>query len=328
MNLKVLVAGGVGYIGSLLVRDLAKDYKNIRILDNLSRGTYTSLMDLPRSAEYTFVEGDTRSPEDVRKALKGADTVIDLAGVTNAPASFKRKKLTKDVNYNGLKNLVREATKRRIKRYIYTSSCSVYGTTSGIVNETYKGKPESPYGFYKLKADRFLMGIHAKGKMNITSLRIGTVYGYSVGMRFDTVVDKFIYQACIREPLAVYKNAWSLKRPYLHVKDAVRAILFALDRPITGGQVYNVVGQNASVGEIVGLIKRYIPETKISLTKSKVLNQLSFEVDSSKIRSLGFEPRHNLNYGVKELILKFGDLRSTTLSQVIGHGLDEAHHKS
>lgn len=306
---KILVCGGAGYIGSLLIRELAKYHKRIMVLDNLSRGTYISLMDLPKETKYTFIEGDTRNPEDVARALKGVDTVIDLAGVTNAPKSFEQRELTKDVNYNGLKNLVQESIRRKVKNYIYASSCSVYGVTTGIVDETYKGKPESPYGFYKLKADKFLMKIHNENKLEVTSLRIGTVYGYSVGMRFDTVVDKFIYQACVNKPLTVYKDAWDLKRPYLHVKDAVRAVLFALNNPRMKGQIYNVVGQNASVGEIVGLIRRYIPKGVINFTKSKVLNQLSFEVDSSKIKALGFKPKYDINHGVKELILKFGDLR-------------------
>lgn len=303
--MKICVTGAFGYVGSLLTSELVNYYDEIVLFDVAVKEIL--LMNLPKGPKYTIIQGDTRSKKDVRKALDGVDAVVDLAGLTNVSKSFEMKNLVKSINYGGFKNLVREAIKAKVKDYIYISSCSVYGTTTGIVDETYKGNPESPYGMYKLKCDEFLMNV--KDEINVTSLRLGTVYGYAVGMRFDTIINKFIYQSCIQQPLTIHKGALDLKRPYIHVKDVVRAILFALEHPEMRGQIYNVVDQNISVKNIVELIKKYIQDVEVKFIKTNVSNQLSFEVSSSKISNLGFKPGYTLKKGIKELISKFDSLK-------------------
>jgi nucleoside-diphosphate-sugar epimerase len=301
----VLITGGCGYIGSQFIRDCASKFKDIRIIDNLFSERYVSLFNLPTKAKYEFIMGDIRNKEDVKKALKGVDIVFDLAGITNAPLSFERKKLTFDVNYGGLKNLIEESIKNNVKRYIYVSSCSIYGPTKKIVKEEYDHKPASPYGESKLMAEKECLKVFKENGLNATVLRIGTVYGYTIGIRFDTVINKFVFLACTHQPLTVYEDAWDLKRPYLHVKDAIRSFLFAIDNDKSIGEIFNVVGGNASVREIVNLIKKYIPDVEIKLTKTKYLNQLSFAVDSSKIDRLGFKIMHNIDEGIKEMVDKF-----------------------
>jgi UDP-glucose 4-epimerase len=142
------------------------------------------------------------------------------------------------------------------------------------------------------------------GTMGLTGLRLGTVYGWSTGMRFDTAVDKFAFLAATGQPLTVYEGAEDQKRPYLHVQDAVRSMMFAADN-LGDGEPYNVVGQNGRLQDVVDAIERHFPEVEIGYTEAEQLNQLSYIVSDQKIRSEGFEPAYTIDQGVEELADKF-----------------------
>src|SRR5438132_2633184 len=151
----ILITGGCGYIGSKLIRDLASDRKfagsTIRVIDNMMRERYVAIMDLPPDGRFEFIEGDIRKDEDLKRAFQDVDMVVDLAGITNAPLSFERKDLTFDVNVNGGRKVVDHALKVGVKKLVYSSTASVYGPTTGVVNEKYPCKPISPYGENQLQ---------------------------------------------------------------------------------------------------------------------------------------------------------------------------------
>jgi UDP-glucose 4-epimerase len=306
------VTGGCGYIGSKLIRDLASDEKfagdTIRILDNMVRERYVALMDLPLQGRYEFVEGDIRKDDDLAKAFRDVDAVIDLAGITNAPISFERKDLTFDVNVNGGRKVVDYAVKTGVERFVYSSTASVYGPTKGVVDENSPCKPISPYGESKLQAEKACLDASAAGEINSTVLRLGTVYGYSVGMRFDTVIDRFVYLACSGAPLTIWESAQREKRPYLHIQDSCDALIYTLKRSEMKGQTYNVVGENASINRITSVIAKEIPDLKVVVTPTPNLNQVSYELDASKIARLGFRPKHSMEEGVGEIVAKFQGL--------------------
>jgi len=305
----VLVTGGCGYIGSKLIRDMVADPKfsgtTIRVIDNMMRERYVALMDLPGKSDFEFLEGDIRKDEDMRNAFRDVDMVVDLAGITNAPISFERKELTFDVNVNGGRKVIEYAVKSDVEKFVYSSTASVYGPTKGIVDETYHCKPVSPYGESKLQAEVFCLEISKQSGLDVTVLRLGTVHGYSIGMRFDTVVDRFAYLACAGMPLTVWESARMEKRPYLHVADATDALIFALGRSDIKAQTYNVIGENASMNRIIDVIKKEVPNVQVTVTPSPSLNQLSYELDGSKIERLGFRPRKSLEDGVREVVEKF-----------------------
>src|SRR5881397_1220359 len=130
-DLTILVTGGCGYIGSKLIRDLASEEKlagaTIRVLDNMLRERYVSLMDLPAKGNYEFIEGDIRKEDDLKKAFQDVEMVIDLAGITNAPISFERKDFTFDVNVTGGQKVVDHAVKAGVKRFVYSSTLACTG---------------------------------------------------------------------------------------------------------------------------------------------------------------------------------------------------------
>ena len=305
----ILVTGGCGYIGSRLIRDLSTNGKfggnPIRILDNMIRERYVAIMDLPSRGHFQFLEGDIRKDDDLEKAFEDVDMVVDLAGITNAPISFERKELTFEVNVNGGMKVVDQALKAGVEKFVYSSTASVYGPTTGLADEGYSCKPISPYGESKLQAERACLEASKQHGLDAVVLRLGTVYGYSIGMRFDTVVDRFSYLASVGMPLTVWESAQNEKRPYLHIADTSEALIFALSRPDMKGEIYNVIGENASINRITSVIGREVPDTRVIVTPTPNLNQVSYELDGSKIEKLGFKAKHSLEEGVKEIVDKF-----------------------
>jgi UDP-glucose 4-epimerase len=305
----VLITGGAGYIGSKLIRDLSVtpgfEDRTIRVLDNMLRERYVSIMDLPPEGHFEFLEGDIRNEADLKKAFVDVDMVVDLAGITNAPLSFDRKELTFDVNVNGGQRVVEHAVSAGVEKYVYSSTASVYGPTKGVVDEEYACKPISPYGESKLQGEKACLDASKLHGLDATVLRLGTVFGYSIGMRFDTVVDRFTYLACIGMPLTVWESAQNEKRPYLHVQDSADALAYALTKPGMKGKIFNVIGENASMNRITSVITREVPAARVIITPTPNLNQVSYELDGSKIERHGFKPSHTLEQGVKEIVDKF-----------------------
>jgi len=308
----ILVTGGLGYLGSRLIRELpdhpAYSGDEICILDNYRQPRFHSLWDLPSYADYSFRDVDIREEEEVRAAVNDVDTVFHLAAVTNAPETFDIPDKTWEVNYEGALTVYEAARDAGVEEFVNVSTCSVYGTTDEKIEEDFDCDPESPYGEAKLEAEQEMLDRY-DGEMGLTALRLGTVYGWTTGMRFDTVVDKFALLAATGQPLTVYEGAENQKRPYLHAQDAVRSMLFA-GANLGDGEAYNVVGQNGRLQDVVDAIETHFPSVEIGYTEAEQLNQLSYIVSDEKIRSEGFEPAYTLDQGVAELAGKFGALVS------------------
>jgi UDP-glucose 4-epimerase len=316
----ILVTGGAGYLGSALIRRLPKmdafRGETVRVLDNMFRERYVSLWDLPPKAHYEFLEGDVREAKDVRKALADVEIVFSLSDITNAPVSFERKDLTWETNHKGVLNLFNESVHAGVTKFVYTSTCSVYGPTDGVVDETAVCHPVSPYAESKFAAETEMQRKAKECGFNWTALRLGTVYGWSVGIRFDTIINRFAYLAAQGRPLTVYDTAWQEKRPYLGVADVMTAYGIAATSNQTKGQILNVVGENANMERVVNAIKAVLPKVQVTTTKTPSLNQLSYEVDCSRIRAMGFQPKVSIPDGVAELLEKFRGIASVSLPKV------------
>jgi len=303
----VLVTGGLGYIGSQLIREIpdhpAYSGEETRILDNFRQPRFHSLWDLPSYADYDMIRGDIRDADDRAKALEGVDTVFHLAAITNAPETFDIPEETWEVNHEAAVGLFKDARDAGVDEFVNAVTCSVYGRTEEEITEEFDCDPESPYGEAKLAAEQEMFELY-EGEMGLTGLRLGTVYGWTTGMRFDTVVDKFAWLAAMDEPLTIYEGAEDQQRPYLHVQDSVRSVLFA-ENNLRDGEVYNVVGQNGRLQDVVDAIEKHFPNVEIGYTEAEQLNQLSYIVSDEKIRSEGFETCYTLDQGVEELADKF-----------------------
>jgi nucleoside-diphosphate-sugar epimerase len=205
--------------------------------------------------------------------------------------------------------LVEAAASAGVEHFAYTSSAAVYGPIDAVGSSSpFQGRPpfaESdvcrPVGLYaesKLRAERCVRS----ARMAATILRLGTVFGYAQAVRFDAVANRFAYLAAVHRALTVYGDGRQM-RPLLHVSDASAAIRFALTHAEQmAGETYNVVGENASVLDIVAAIRALRPTVAVRYTEQDVFTHLSFAVDGGKLNALGWYPQVSIEAGLAELL--------------------------
>lgn len=303
--MKVVITGALGHIGSALIRSFNPgDFEKVVLLDDMLTQRYCSLFNLPDGVPFEFIEGDVLK-EDLERVFEGADAVVHLAAITNAAASFENQEQVERVNYEGSERVARACAKVGAG-LVFLSTTSVYGVSEGIVDEACPEEalqPQSPYATSKRNAEKLLLRMSAEDNLRSVTLRFGTIYGVSAGMRFHTAINKFVWQACMGLPLTVWKTALDQKRPYLDLKDAVRAIRFFLaEKGRLDSGIYNVLTDNKTVGDIVERIRSLVPDTKVNLVESRIMNQLSYTVANDKVRNLGFEFEGNLDTAIAESV--------------------------
>lgn len=321
--MNILVTGGAGYIGSQLICDLALEPglrgARITVYDNMQDERYQSLMNLPEGGDYDFHYGDIQDLDELTAAAQQADVIIHLAALCNAVVSFDRVEETERVNFCGTDNVVRAALRSpSVRRLIYASTCSVYGETTGTVNEDSPCRPESPYAEYKLAGERLVMGLGeaSGGRLTGTALRLATVYGPSPGLRVHTVVNIFVLHGALGMPLTVFGTGDQC-RPFVHVRDASAAFVFALLNESTVQQVLNVVGENASVNQILAHVEPRFPKLTIEHKPGRHLNQISYSVDGSRLRAMGWRPAVTLEDGIEEFARLCGSFSTGSFRAVV-----------
>ncbi|MBN1200590.1 MAG: NAD-dependent epimerase/dehydratase family protein [Anaerolineae bacterium] len=310
MSRVILVTGGAGYIGSRLIRDLATDPvlgdHVIRIYDNLQRETYNTLLDLPPEGRYQFVEGDILDNAGVERALQDVWAVVHMAAIVRTPLSFGKPGWLEQVNHWGTANLADAAAAAGVAYFVYVSSASVYGPIDAVGGKPFKEndicRPVGLYAESKLRAERHIQTVGEQSKMRVASLRLGPVFGLAPAVRFDAVANRLAYLASVHRPLTVYGEGTQV-RPLLHVRDASSAIRFALasETEMVDG-VYNVVGENASVLDVVAALRAQRPDLEVRYTEQDVLTHLSYSIDGSRLNGLGWYPRVSLEAGLAELL--------------------------
>jgi len=302
MNL--LVTGALGHIGSRFIRSIpAGKFTSVTLLDDLSTQRYPSLFELSPDIPFRFIEADILKA-DLDALLRGIDVVIHLAARTNAEASVEIAAEVERINFQGTERIA-EACARSGSRLVFLSTTSVYGVQQEEVDENCPItdlQPQSPYADSKLKAELMLQRLGASSRLRFTTCRFGTIFGVSPGIRFHTAVNKFIWQACLGLPLTVWSSAMDQKRPYLDLEDAVRALHFLIDRDLFSGETYNVLTMNATVRDIVEAISAFVPDVKVSLVDSRIMNQLSYRVSCRKFTALGFQFTGDLRKQVAESV--------------------------
>ncbi len=288
---RILITGGLGHIGSELIRNLPNKFKNSQfiVLDNFLTQRYCSLFELKRELNnINFCEFDITNKK-LDNYKNKVDIIIHLAAITNAAESFSFKD---ELFYNNLKctKEVIRFCKMYKKKLIFISSTSLYGSQNTIMYENIKYKylkPQSPYAECKLKEEK-LIKKNIKDKNSYVILRFGTIYGKSPGMRFHTAVNKFCFQAAFNIPITVWETALNQRRPYLSIKDACNSISHVINLNLFTNDIYNVLTANMTVKEIINIIKKYRPTLKIDFVKNKIMNQLSYEVSNEKFKNTKF----------------------------------------
>jgi len=298
----ILVTGGNGYIGSQLMTLL----DNAVVLDNLSMSSPKNLFGV--IDKQRFVLGDIRNKEDIKKAIKidKVDSIIHLAALTGADDTIKKRDLTFDINLEGTRNMLEAARKFDIKRFVFPSSCNVYGRSEEqqLLEESTSFNPVNPYGETKLKGEKLCREYKEKYGISTVALRLSTNYGYSPGIRFNLVVNMFVFKALTGQPLTIYGDGTNW-RPFINVQDSAAAFKFFTENNKEG--IFNVGYEdgNYQIKQIVDVIKKYIPNIKVDYLGDKEPGP-SYNVCFDKLKKkTNFKFKHDLNSGVKELIEKF-----------------------
>lgn len=302
---KIVVTGAAGHIGSHLIRSLPTQFPEAEIVlvDNLMTQRFSSLFNLPAAGRYRFIEADV-TKYDLRPLLSPADAVIHLAAITESAGSVGRAEEVEANNYRCTER-VAEACATTGARLLAISSTSVYGTTRAVVAEDCGPEdlqPQSPYAKTKLKEEALVTAQCRETGLRAAICRFGTIFGPSPGMRFHTAVNKFCWQAVMGQPITVWRTAYEQKRPYLDVADAVRAMAFCLQHDLCDGHVYNVVTLNATVREIVGTIREFMPGLELTFVDNPIMNNLSYDVSAARLAQLGFTPAGDLRRGVEATV--------------------------
>lgn len=303
--MKIVVTGSNGHIGSYLVRELAFQFPraNIVMIDNMMTQRFPSLFNLPVIADYYFIDADV-TKIDLLPILDDADVLIHLAAITDAAASFDKADLMEANNYQATLKIAR-ACEKTGTRLIAISSTSVYGTQNEIVSEDCKPEelqPQSPYAITKLKEEALIASLYSKGDLKAVSCRFGTIFGTSPGMRFHTAVNKFCWQAAMRQPITVWSTAYEQKRPYLDLHDAARAITFIIRKDLFDGRIYNVLTHNVTVRMVVETIREFIPDLEINFVENRIMNQLSYEVSCERFVAEGFIFSGDIRRGIGDTL--------------------------
>lgn len=297
----ILVTGGAGYIGSRLIRDMADDPRftdyTIRIYDNLQRQHFCGLMDLPAEGRYEFIEGDILDRLNLGRAMRGAETVVHLAALVRTPLSFDHPEWTEQVNRWGTASVVDCALEAGVSRLLYVSSASVYGP-GGPFRETDACRPIGPYAISKLKGEEEAI------RSLSTIVRLGTVFGNAPAMRFDGIANRLAYLAGIGRPMVVHGSGKQI-RPLIHVRDASAVIRLCLTDASTEEEVINAVTLNPSINQIARALQAIAPDATARYTDQDILTEISFEVNSSKLTELGFQPQFSLEQGLEEMLARW-----------------------
>jgi len=300
---KLLITGGLGHIGSRLIRELLQKDYYVVCIDNFLTERIVSLRGVITHNNFKFHEADvSKDRETIAKLFKKNNfySAIHLSAITNAEKSHDLAKEVINNNLDGTTTLI-ELCNDHKTRIIFPSSTSIYGTSEEVVHEDEERfiNPQSPYAECKVMEENLIKGCSS---LNSVVLRLGTIFGTSPGMRFHTAVNKFCWQAVANKPITIWETAFHQYRPYLDLADACNSFRFFLDNEVPSGSTYNINTTNFTVAQIIDNIKKYVPELDLEFVDSKIMNQLSYRVLNKKVKSLGFSFKGNLDHAIKSTI--------------------------
>jgi nucleoside-diphosphate-sugar epimerase len=307
MRVRVLVAGDRGYIGAVLVPFLRAAGHQA---DGLDLGLYEGC-DLGQPAL-----GDRQAPRDMRDVtaadLAGYDAVICLAALSNDPLGFLNPETTHSVNLDGTLTLARATRDAGIDRFLFASSCSLYGAAgSAGVAEDAELVPVTPYGESKVQAERRLSAL-ASDNFSPVYLRNATAYGFSPRLRLDIVVNNLTAVAMTTGAVRLESDG-SPWRPLVHIEDISRAFQAMLEAPreLIHDQAFNVgrMEDNVQVRDVAELVRDAVPDSKLTFADGAGPDLRNYRVDFAKLTDTfpGLKLAWRVSAGVSELAAAYAE---------------------
>lgn len=293
-NKKILVAGGAGYLGAVLVRQLLLSGYEVIVCDSFAFGRKGALNGFGR---LKILACDIR--QIPTSLLTQVSTVVNLAALSNDSVCEMFPNKAREINVDQAVKLAVKAAKAGVLQYIFSSSCAVYGAGINLI-EGSNPSPISIYANLKLEAEKELLKI-ADQNFSVTILRNATLFGLSTRMRFDLVVNTMTLSAFQKGIIKIDGGGHQF-RPLTHVTDAANAFILVLKAgsEIVQKQVLNIVSENRKISEVAEIVAEIIPGTKLEITGEP--DGKSYYVDGSKAKLLlGFTPSVSIKQGVAEI---------------------------
>jgi len=292
----LLITGGLGYIGSKFIENYSKNY-NIYVLD-------TQFYSKKNNEIFKLINKDLRDIEE--KDLKNIDSVVHMAELSNDPLGELNSNLTTEINHLATKKLLDLCRKSTVKKFIYMSSCSVYGKNENLVNENSDLLPLTSYSKSKVANENYILG--SNFDFEVIIFRNATVYGYAKNLRLDLVINELTYDAINNNEINLLSDG-TPERPFIHVSDLTNIIDIALkSKKNLHNNIFNIGSNdlNYSIRTVAEYIKDILNIEKINFGK-KDEDQRSYLVDFSKITNEfpNFNIEFDLEKGIKDLINNF-----------------------
>jgi nucleoside-diphosphate-sugar epimerase len=297
MNMRVLVTGGAGYLGSVLCERLIDAGYHTTVVDNLLY-QQNSLFHLCHRRHFDFVYGDVRDELLMKQLVTEADAVIPLAALVGAPACDRDPSFARSVNLEAIRLINRLRSPRQL--VVYPTTNSGYGTKTGDVfcTEETPLEPISLYGQTKTQAEQELLE-----SANVITLRLATVFGMSPRMRLDLLVNHFVYAAATDGYIVIFEKDY--KRNYIHIRDVADCFVYCIEHAQRmAGRPYNagLDAANLSKEELALKIKELMPNFYVHFAEvGSDPDKRNYIVSNQRLRDTGFETKRSLEEGIQEL---------------------------
>lgn len=301
--MRIVVTGHNGYIGSLLVKLLLK--KGHEVI-----GVDTNYFDA--SCEFYPFRQDIREiPKDIRdlteEDLQGVEGVCHLAALSNDPLGQFKPELTLDVNYRASVRLAETARKAGVRKFIYSSSCSMYGIAGEeALTEEARLNPVTAYAKSKVLTEQAILPLANEG-FSVTTLRNATAYGVSPKLRVDLVINNLVGWAMTTGKIRILSDG-TPRRPLIHAEDIARAFVTVLEAPsaVVNRQAFNVGinSENYQIREIAAMVQKRVPHCEVIITGEHGSDSRTYTVNFDKIYRVlpDFKPQWTVPKGIEELL--------------------------
>ena len=306
MKNKILILGGEGYIGQIVCKKLLKNNFSVISYDNL-------IYDQKRNSgfdndkNFQFINGDLLDQNLLDRSLNEVFGIIILAGLVGDPITKKYPKLSDNINYAGIKNVIDLSIAKKVNRIIFVSTCSNYGLIKDneTADENFVLNPLSKYAKAKVDIEKYILSMKNKVDSCITIFRFATAFGLSSRMRYDLTVNEFTREIFHKRNLEVYDpDTW---RPYCHVEDFADLLNLAVntDENKINFEVFNagIDSNNFTKRMIVEKIQELIPSDTVQFINKTGTDPRNYRVNFSKLKNLlGFQCKISVEDGIKEII--------------------------
>lgn len=304
--MKILVTGGAGYIGTELIRRLVlmPEVEQVVLYDNLSRGNYNIFLHSGiKRGKVKFIKGELLDSRTLKNVVRDVDVVYHLAARVSTPLSNESSHLFEQVNHWGTAELVYAVEESNVSKFIYLSSASVYGASSEEMTLDSIPNPQSFYGISKFRGEQQVLRL--MNKIPTYILRCGNVYGYGISMRFDAVINRFMFDASFNGRINIYGDGMQ-RRSFIYIEKITEILQQLIQSNLKPG-IYNAVDKVMSILEVASYVQELYPDTEILFINQHIkMRELIVKPDET-ILSLIKKSKLSFKEELKRIMERFHD---------------------